>query len=513
MVPQSFHRDPMNETPTPDSSVASTAGRGRLPPASPRGRGFSLRSASFVIGAALIVPLALWPWIVQLPPGGIEDDGYFYSQIAYNAGVHGLVSFDGIHRTDGFHLLWGYLLAGVSWLTALFTESKPAHLYVHCAVTVAVLSLCAECFGRSWLDRALLVGIGITGSLPFETPLLALFYLCLMAAVTSRGFEGRTWPLILFPVLVVLTRVDAAPMAVIGAGALWMDRRHRAFLKVLVSVGVGVGLQLLLMKAVGGEWFSVSSALKVGRIGPLELPGLPPYPGRFAVLLALGSVSLAAVVRHLRVQRDHGPLFLWLGVAAFTFPHAVFSVLRPWYYVPAFLVMTVALVWARDADRSRKVISPRVGLGVAGFAVLAFAALEVANSVRYREETGRVRAFIDEVRALVPPDEPIFQVDGTGYTGYFSQRRIINGDGLVNTHEYARRLRANELTSYLDEEEISYIITNRRRRDPVVDVGGLVVEPSEVEELARKTGESVNRFTNFVLYRRVPGPSESGRVR
>ena len=480
---------PSNSRPTDLDSESQTRG--------------AWRRRLVVVGVALSLPALLWPWIVQLPPGGIEDDGYFYSQIAYNAGVHGRVSFDGIHPTDGFHLLWGYLLAAVSWLTALASDSKTVHLYLHCAVTVAVLGICGDRFGRSWTDRALLVALGMTGALPFETPLLALFYLCFMTAASSRGFEGRSWPLVLFPLLMVLTRIDAAPMAIVGAGVLLVHRRPRDFGRVVIGLVCGIVLQLVLMKALGGEWFSVSSTLKASRVGPLELPGVPPYLGRFVVLLVLGGVSGAAVVRHARWTRDVGPLFLWLGAVAFTASHFVFSLLRPWYYVPAFLVMVVALLWTQASETARTRWRVAHALAVVGAAAIAFVAIEAANSVRYRGESRRVRDFIEEVRRLVPATEPIYQVDGAGYTGFFTERRVVNGDGLVNTHEYARRLLANDLAGYLDEEGISYIITNRRRRSPVVEIGGLVVETSEVEELARKPGDSVNRFTNFVLYRRL----------
>ena len=125
---------------------------------------------------------------------------------------------------------------------------------------------------------------------------------------------------------------------------------------------------------------------------------------------------------------------------------------------------------------------------------------------RHADDTARVEAFLAEVRSEVPRDEPIFQVDGSGYTGYFSGRRIVNGDGLVNTHAYLRRLRAGALAGYLDEEGISYIIGNRAGDGPVVDVGGLVVERGEVEELARLRGDAPSPYTHFVLYRRTEMP-------
>ena len=44
------------------------------------------------------------------------------------------------------------------------------------------------------------------------------------------------------------------------------------------------------------------------------------------------------------------------------------------------------------------------------------------------------------IRTHLPVDSRIFQVNGCGTTGYLSQRKIINGDGLINGWEYQEYL-------------------------------------------------------------------------
>ena len=96
---------------------------------------------------------------------------------------------------------------------------------------------------------------------------------------------------------------------------LLVDHRVCDFAWATVGVFLGVGAQLLTMKLLGGEWFSVSSLVKSEAIGlPLSpfLGGLPPYPGRFLLLSMLlpssalaGSVSFC-VQNRLREKSGHG---------------------------------------------------------------------------------------------------------------------------------------------------------------------------------------------------------------
>jgi hypothetical protein len=38
------------------------------------------------------------------------------------------------------------------------------------------------------------------------------------------------------------------------------------------------------------------------------------------------------------------------------------------------------------------------------------------------------RHFVEELRRVVPENEPVFQIDASGWVGWFSSRHIVNGD-------------------------------------------------------------------------------------
>jgi hypothetical protein len=455
---------------------------------------------------AFVTPLVLWPWIVRLPPGGIEDDGYFYASIAYHAGVDGAFSFDGIHRTDGFHMLWGYVLAGGSFLLSMVTHSRNAHLYLACVISIGVIAVVADRFGHHYRDKVLLLGLGLSGTLLMETPLLALLVLSMVLGQRSlhRAAKSGWAPYVLLPMAITATRVDATVISAVWAICLALA--HRGRLAVLVAIGIVLGglVHLGLNLYTAGEWISVAAVLKTERsLSSLARGNLWPtnYLGRNLLLVLLLITSSLAVWRQMRTTGDRQWLFAWLAMASFTVPH-FFATMRPWYFVPGYLGCTALLIAIRDAGSPSAVRAARTGLVAGWIGLAAFLFIEVRAGMRYANETQAIRDFLTDVRRIVPEGEPIYQVDGSGYIGFFSERPIVNGDGLVNTHRYAERMKAGQLAGYLDEEGISFIITNRADLTHVVDHGGLVVPLDAAEQLAQKQGPVVNRFTNFRLFRR-----------
>jgi hypothetical protein len=455
---------------------------------------------------ALVGPLALWRWAVRLPPAGIEDDGYFYAGIAYNAGVNGIVSFDGIHPTDGFHMLWGYLLADASYLLSFFTRSRIAHLYLACALSVAAMAVVADRFGPRRTDKVLLFGLALMGTLLVETPLLTLFLLAMVLPdppeETARLSERL--PYALLAMAVSMTRLDASIMSLTWVVFVLLEGRRRHAMAIAVGILVGVVLQMLLNRMTAGAWTSVAAAARVDKV-IAQFPRMFSYPGRtiFAWLLAAG--SLAAVWRHVHATGERRWLGAWWAIGSFTVPH-LFLGIRPWYAVPAFLGWTTLAMKVRDSRPGPASRLARASLTIAWLGVGGFVVVETALAFRYAEESKAVDQFVRDVTRLVPEGAAIFQEDGSGYIGFFSDRPVVNGDGFVNSHRYAQRLRAGQLAGYLDEEGIQFIVTNRPTAAGglVVNRGGLVVSADELDELARKRGASVNSYTNFRLFRRKP---------
>ena len=91
----------------------------------------------------------------------------------------------------------------------------------------------------------------------------------------------------------------------------------------------------------------------------------------------------------------------------------------------------------------------------------------------YRIESRRWNCPYDyakEIKEWVPEDAKIFQIDMSGIVGYFSERTIINGDGLVNSFEFIDYVKRGKLGEYLRVNNIQYYSTYTFEED--IDTSG-----------------------------------------
>jgi hypothetical protein len=161
--------------------------------------------------------------------------------------------------------------------------------------------------------------------------------------------------------------------------------------------------------------------------------------------------------------------------------HTTLSVLRPWYVVLTGLAVLFV------AERATGVAANAFGARALRIGVAILAAVLLVRVIRipivYGEDYRTAKTFLPELRAGVPPHETIYTWDNPGFLGFFSGRRVVDGDGLVNDHAYARRLRAGALAGYLEEENICYVVVSVADDDPVLEVAGLSLRRADVEQL------------------------------
>lgn len=94
----------------------------------------------------------------------------------------------------------------------------------------------------------------------------------------------------------------------------------------------------------------------------------------------------------------------------------------------------------------------------------------------------RTWQFPAEIEKRVPAAQRIYQMDASGFQGFWSGRTVINGDGLVNDREYGLRLLQGELDGYLEQQKICWIERTPRvapaRKALLLDYRGLQVHKS-----------------------------------
>src|SRR5215207_3199585 len=101
------------------------------------------RQAALVVAFFAVIQFAIQ---VSLLARGVRyaavsltiDDTYYYLQTAWNAKLSGLVTFDGLHTTNGVQLLWFVII----FLLAMLAKSKAVLLFTTLAVSFLLNGFC-----------------------------------------------------------------------------------------------------------------------------------------------------------------------------------------------------------------------------------------------------------------------------------------------------------------------------------------------------------------------------------
>ena len=418
------------------------------------------------------------------------DDAYFYIKTAMNIRLGMGSTFDGLNATNGYHPLYLIWLCLAAWVKNL---SAPGGLYLvwilDSLLFVGFLYLlgrflkkCGLSAFSRWLVMmlcAILLGMYDFGN---ESRLL-LPLAWGLAVFTQSSLEHSAQRPFLFSslaCLVFLARLDAI-LWVGFLGLLWWRCWRRQGVKgaelvrrtasLCIPLGVVMAGYFVYNQLLYGNPATVSSMQKFGWPGVFATRWLfTASPSLQARFLFAGCTAWAYLIWQARHQNDQSACssfailnslsvyaLLYLTVLVFWGRGEI----RFWYFV---LPVSVALViWGLWLDHLGRRIRPLTRWSlrlILSLAVLFFFIATVHKKVTW---TGRSDAYemAQWMRHHTPPAARFFQVDGCGVTGYFSDRTVINGDGLINSFEYQRILLRGELLNYLVEKKVDYLIWNR----------------------------------------------------
>lgn len=452
-------------------------------------KGMVAAYAAASVALAALLPLR---WLARL----FQDDAFFYLAIARNFASGRGSSFDGIHLTNGYHPLWMFVLSALHHLVPLrgglglrAVLLLDAALFVvavlvmggvlarvglsaaaqRCAVAFAVATLGFANFGLEafvwltafWLFTAVMwrlvdrpAGVG--------TYLLAALSVagCYLARSDSVLFIAALGGYVTL-VLVAREGERSAGLALIS---IWTP---------LVWIAVA---QASINRAYFGSAQTISSALKVGKVS-LALEMLRADDGRTlqtalhrGVFLAVLGASVLAI--GLLVGRDWREatrnhwrrLLVASNVYVLLFCAAALLTLteppRTWYYTVPFSILAVSglsiLEWRPRRETSRARPLSFYG-GTAAVGLLALGGLGAQVRLSPRENSLATAAWLESYTA---PDTIAYVTDGSGIIGYFSERRVIDGDGLVNTFHFKECVERRRVDEYLRENGVAIAIAN-----------------------------------------------------
>jgi hypothetical protein len=448
------------------------------------------RSAYQLLFAALIL-LTAYPALVS-PQNFLQDDSYFYLQIASNIVAGHGSTFHQITPTNGYHPLWLWLTTACM---AVAGGDKLVALHVVVVLQVVLFFATAVIFRqlghtmglRYWpcglaVVAAYLLGTGVYGSEAHVNALMLVAGIAVLWRALGRESAGPWFASGLVFGFALLARLDNVfvAFALIGFAILyegWRDPRLIARRTIAAALGGALVVlpYLAYNFAVYGHAMPISGAIKsifptmsvdFGKLGAMGLLGAP-----FGIVaLFTGAV----------LDRDARRRVVWLGLGTGVILHAFYVVAYTdhytfwaWYYVSAVIAAGLTgSYWVEwIAGRTAKFVPENIAYALASMAIILLLSLGAArawlkgigpiglgpvvidvqiNSYRWPDEVAQW------MKTNLPPGSAVYAFDYPGAIAFYSDLRVLPMDGLVNDYEYNEELLALGVNRYLCEHSIDY---------------------------------------------------------
>jgi len=491
------------------------------------------QSIPFRQAAYIIIILAVVQFIIQMSllTKGMQyaavsliiDDSYYYLQTAWNTKMLGLVTFDGLHTTNGVQLLWFVII----FLLAMLAKTKVVLLFSTLVVSFLLNGLCYLIILKigAVLKQPVLAlfmaSLWALQSLPFriysmgmENSLHALVFWCViwqsvvfLIRVQNKD-KPNFWGLTLVLILNVWTRLDSALISAIlftfciGMLAytyrynlrLFLQRYSKAIAGSSFLAGFGLIAQLTAFRLMGDSFLPVSALVKtngssrglsiasVDKLVEVVTLGMPSIlQGRFPTLtlVLLGISGILFVILARVAIRDHSDeirafLNLWSCFLVGEIIYYVYVALSGveyipyfiWYRSPSFIfwIITGSLIARFAFVDTRLVKDPSNILKWApvGFSLVIFAVAiyMFARSINFTSKLYATRYNAALWIAENSPPDTVFASWNAGQLSFFSNRTVINLDGVINNVDYYERVLhgSTSLTEYLIENNVDFIV-------------------------------------------------------
>ncbi len=402
-----------------------------------------------------------------------SDDTYFYLKVANNLATGKGSSFDGINLTNGYHPLWLLILSAYFFfLNSILNYSPEMFLRLTFILTTILnilsISFLLKIFNqlnilKSDYSRMGFLFLSISFSffylLGTEQNLLLSLVLLYVYLMFNDGDSYKKFSSlkIIFPSLLFLSRIDLG--LILGIVLIMFEFRKSHNKKGLWSILILV-ITILIYALSNfiffGTYSSISSLYKFN-LDILENIKLFPTPLSnpidFSLLLIFISGGIIYWINKKDIYSNTLRIFelMYFSSLVFLFLHFLFNSfrIREWYYIfPIFISLILSFV---TVERKRL---DRFVFYLGGIVMIIYFTIFRINYYNHNSAYD----FSKKIKEVVNKDDKIFQVDYSGLIGFFSERIIINGDGLMNSFGYYKILREGRLYEYLEKLNPDYFI-------------------------------------------------------
>lgn len=475
------------------------------------------RVATWAILGAILVATVASCWIVDFDRilRRTPDDAYYYFKIAQNVASGNGPTFDGIHKTTGFQPLWMLCLVPVFWVSPDSPETAVRFGLSLQAIAMFLAGICVV----SVLSKAFpwKVVLGVAACFACSMSMLAVngmesaIEVLAICSLFAFGWHARVFDqnnrsipkMFLFGIvlgIVMLARLDLVFLgAVIVAFLAWpacynAENRLR---KLVEPAAVVLGASFIVSPYLVYNHLNFGSAAPISGTLKSSFPhisfplswralnygvGLPKLI-LIAAIVAFAAIYLAWFFTTVTFRRRIYPSeavqttnlvtlsarsYFDASIAVLACEillHALHTILFmkwaiwTWHFFPYFLFASLAIArpieWFVASRLRRRAYWPLVTcLVVAG--LLGYGLRMTVSGRLATWQTASYQAALWARQNTSPSD--VFALKDSGNFGYFSQRRVINLDGVVNNLEFQKVLDNRKLADYFRHNRIKYLV-------------------------------------------------------
>lgn len=426
----------------------------------------------FIVLTSIVLPF-------NYPLNFTSDDSFFYLQTAYNFSNGFGSTFDTINKTNGYHPLWFLFLSGYFKILNLFGDFSREVLFRLVFLLTGVINFLSfnllyhiyRKLSKEFAEKMFYLTFGFTFGISFYfliglenniLLLLFLFYLYNFISDEHRNhvkifkeglilallFLARIdlWLFIFLPILI--SKVKECPKN-------WMKN---FFMLSFPSIVV-ICFYLIINKLYFGCLLSISSYYKFSNdvlknLSFLTNPIKTPIEFGLLMLLIINFFIIFFGERKYAIFNLRYTKFLMLlyvSTLIFLFIHMIFNRqgVREWYYTCPIFVSFLVISFILRQSKFYKTIVVFVGL----FNIFYF----IIFRTNYYDHSSAY-LFAKKLDEVTKFDDVLFQVDYSGIVSFFSKRKIINGDGLINSCEYYNIQKRRKVLEYLKKLNPDYLI-------------------------------------------------------
>jgi len=436
----------------------------------------------------------------------VIDDAFYYLVPAHSFAHGEGWTHDGITRTSGFQMLYGYLAAVVSRFAGLSPMLPATMAVVSTIALLAGIHLLIERGGRIYgaaIAAAAAVLVLATPNVPWQiTNGLEWSWVVLATVLFVGALVGQhAWLVALAACLTILVRLDLAVFVAVFALAL-APRHARVVACAAAGGAIAVALTALNSRVITGDWIPNSVATK--QLWASTTDFLPAVtwsrlvrgtgPGfvltelraalslrSFVLIGVAGAGVVALCAREWARDSLRGRLAVAsiITITAYTLVYARGTNVIGDHYsgtivVPVFVLTCGFLLWAGPYW-----MVPAVAIGITAIA------LSRDTSWRAPYQRG-IAEGAPSLIAQVPQGSRVAAWNA-GLAGWQTGKRVTNLDGLANA-EVVPAMRTGTLACYLRDARITHIMDYGFMFAGQIDTGFSADEESRRRMLMRRNG-------------------------